>query len=70
MIKTSASCRSLIAGLIVLYLTSPMEWRAPHDDLINRPILNCYGGRSACAERMSWLAPVSAAAARIEAIDE
>jgi hypothetical protein len=38
-----------------------MEWHTPRDDLINRPLLHCYAGRSICTERMSWRAPVHVA---------
>lgn len=64
-----ASFRSIAAGLVLVNTVSPTEWRTPRDDLINRPLLHCYGGRSVCTERMSWLAPARIVAKHAGTID-
>jgi hypothetical protein len=61
MTKIAVAYRAIIIGLTIVNASAPLEWRAPRDDLINRPLLHCYGGRNVCAERMSWLAPVRVA---------
>jgi len=66
---TIASFRSIVAGLILVNTVSPTEWHTPRGDLINRPLLHCYGGRSVCAERMSWLAPARVVARRVGRVD-
>jgi hypothetical protein len=64
---TIASFRSIVAGLILVNTVSPTEWHTPRGDLINRPLLHCYGGRSVCAERMSLLVPARVAARHVGA---
>lgn len=65
MTRMIASFRSIVLGVILANAVAPTEWRTPRGDLINRPLLHCYAGRSVCAERMSLLVPARVVARHV-----